>query len=180
MIRVPRGSPRPSRSLITSGHFLPSLLVRTIVLKSGPVGRHWVVRARSTGWCTTVGLNPIGIPSLRRESQVELGKYRRGVQGHREQRVRADIDPRFRGAGNHFERHEAQRLVVRRTHRLSRRIGMKQVEDYNESDRRVGYTMANISHGQRVSAAQRFLRPRRSNELDDLDGNACHPRPLRG
>ena len=39
-------------------------------------------------------------------------------------------------------------------------LGMKRVEDYNESDdERVGYTMANISRGRRVSAAHAFLKP---------------------
>ena len=39
-------------------------------------------------------------------------------------------------------------------------LGMKRVDDYNESDdERVGYTMANIKHGQRVSAAHAFLHP---------------------
>ena len=39
-------------------------------------------------------------------------------------------------------------------------LGMKRVDDYNESDdERVGYTMANIERGRRVSAAHAFLRP---------------------
>ena len=40
------------------------------------------------------------------------------------------------------------------------RMGMERVADYNESDgERVGYTMANIKKGQRVSAAHAFLHP---------------------
>jgi choline dehydrogenase-like flavoprotein len=39
-------------------------------------------------------------------------------------------------------------------------IGMKRVQDYNETDEeRVGYTMANIADGRRVSAAHAFLHP---------------------
>ena len=39
-------------------------------------------------------------------------------------------------------------------------MGMKRVDDYNESDdERVGYTMANIANGRRVSAAHAFLHP---------------------
>ena len=39
-------------------------------------------------------------------------------------------------------------------------LGMKRVDDYNESDdERVGFTMANIEHGRRVSAAHAFLHP---------------------
>ena len=40
------------------------------------------------------------------------------------------------------------------------KLGMKRVDDYNEADgERVGYTMANIKNGRRVSAAHAFLHP---------------------
>ena len=45
-------------------------------------------------------------------------------------------------------------------------LGMKRVDDYNESDdERIGFTMANIKNGRRVSAAHAFLHPaeKRSN-----------------
>ena len=40
------------------------------------------------------------------------------------------------------------------------KLGMRRVDDYNESDdERVGYTMANIKNGRRVSSAHAFLHP---------------------
>ena len=39
-------------------------------------------------------------------------------------------------------------------------VGMKAVDDYNETDeQRIGHTMANIAKGRRVSSAHAFLRP---------------------
>ena len=39
-------------------------------------------------------------------------------------------------------------------------VGMRRVEDLNESDdERIGYTMATIKNGQRVSSAAAFLHP---------------------
>jgi choline dehydrogenase len=44
-------------------------------------------------------------------------------------------------------------------------VGMTPVDDYNETDdERIGYTMANIRDGRRVSAAHAFLRPAKNRE----------------
>ncbi|HEV3352054.1 MAG TPA: GMC family oxidoreductase N-terminal domain-containing protein [Acidimicrobiales bacterium] len=52
-------------------------------------------------------------------------------------------------------------------------VGMTRVEDYNEvDDERIGYTMANIRSGRRVSSAHAFLAPIRGRENLTVTVNA--------
>lgn len=52
-------------------------------------------------------------------------------------------------------------------------VGLTRVEDYNETDEeRIGYTMANIGAGKRVSAAHAFLEPARKRENLTVTVNA--------
>ena len=161
MVRIPRASASCWATSGSRGSFPPSRWGSRSASRSGCGARRSVAPARSTGWSTTAASRPTGTASPPRRATAAWGWDE--IVPH----YKAMEDNQFgasptRGTGGPLGissgtiRSELTDDMIA----AGAGIGLQRVDDLNELDgERIGYAMANIKGGERVSAAAAFLHP---------------------